>query len=463
MNCTLLIVGIIAVVVIIMVASLKTRQKRKSSACLYAHHECPDYFGPHGDSLRSIYIVQTKGIRQPLVYPDKPEWEIIQKEQSDPEGACCEYIHIKEKRNNQSEWEYHICWIKDFEWLLQFDLPRILTNKAFFDEYLHKAETGDADAQTLMGSCYAHCLDLANNVITFDEEKALYWWGKAAEQGHRYAMMELAIYYFNKKDYAKAADWNEWGDCNLYLIEQQFRISEQASILKQELLQEIKLAVRDAKREYFNNAHYELEQLIEGRSQKDRIAAIDFLERQEDDWNAFQTFIDNANNLMLILPEKVEKRIGIKRMSTLMERARKVGWGSKEYWDRLFQRGRYADHNLCLGLAMCSYENMVKDSQKAEEEYKDHPERFEDITLYKDGKPFAPSTDTDNPLIDIALVCEIYDKVAKYMETKNSEDWPNDELLEEYNYGMDLEDSLELDGICILYTLRIAVKKRGVE
>ncbi len=456
----LLIVGII-VVTIIAVVILKAKRKNKRKTYLYAHHECPSYFGPHGDSLRSIYIVQTKGIRQQLFYPDKPEWEIIEKNQSDPEGACCEYIQIKEKRNNQSEWEYHICWIKDFEWLLQFDLPRILTDKTYFNEHLLKAESGDADAQTLIGSCYAHCLELAKNVVTRDEEKALYWWNKAVKQGHRYAMMELAIYYYNKKDYDKAADWNEWGNCQVSIIERHYKTIERH--LKWELLREIRSAVRDAKREYFNNAHYELEQLTEGRSQKDQIAVTDYFERLENDWCAFQTFIDNTHDLMLIRPEDIEKRIGIKKMSMLKEQARRVGWGSEEYWNQLFQRGRNADHNMCLGLAMCSYENMVKDSQKIEEEYKDHPERFEDITLYKDGKPFAPSTDTDNPLIDIALVCEIYDKVAKYMETKNSEDWPNDELLEEYNYGMDLEDSLELDGICILYTLRIAVKKRGVE
>ena len=210
----LLIIGIIVVVTIIAVVISKSKQKSKSKTYLYAHHECPSYFGPHGDSLMSIFIQQTKGKSQQLVYPDKSEWEIIEKNQSDPEGACCEYIRIKEKRNNQSEWEYHICWIKHFEWLLHFDLPRILTDKTYFNEYLLKAESGDADAQTLMGSCYAHCLELANNVITFDEEKALYWWGKAAEQGHRYAMMELAIYYFNKKDYAKRTEHRNPAESN---------------------------------------------------------------------------------------------------------------------------------------------------------------------------------------------------------------------------------------------------------
>ena len=130
----------------------------------YIHHECPSYFGPHGDSLMVIFIRQTKYNTQQLVYPEKSEWEIVKKTQSDPEGACGEYINIKEKRNNQSEGEYHICWMRSFEWLLQFDLPRILTDKVYFNEYLLKAESGDPDARTLMGSCYAHCLELAKHV-----------------------------------------------------------------------------------------------------------------------------------------------------------------------------------------------------------------------------------------------------------------------------------------------------------
>lgn len=217
----LLIIIAIVVATVIVIAISKAKQRRNSKNCLYYHHECPSYFGPHGDSLKVIFIRQTKYKTQQLVYPEKSEWEIVEKTQSDPEGACSEYISIKEKRNNQSEWEYHICWMRDFEWLLQFDLPRILTEKAYFNEYLLKAESGDPDAQTLMGSCYAHCLELAKLVITQDEEKALYWWNKAAEQGHRYAMMELAIYYCNKNDMEKAIEWNDRCECGLSTVERQ--------------------------------------------------------------------------------------------------------------------------------------------------------------------------------------------------------------------------------------------------
>ena len=290
----LLIIAFIVVVAIITVAISKAKQRRKRETHLYSHQECPNYFGPHGDSLIAIFIEQTKNTSPLLIDSNKQEWEIIEKVQSDPEGPCGEYISIKEKRNNQSEWEYHICYIDHFEWLLQFDLPRILTDKTFFNEHLLKAESGNSDAQTLVGSCYAHCLDLAKSVITFDEERALYWWNKAAGQGHHYAMMELAIYYFNKKDYEKAVYWNARGKCKVFIIE---RYQWQT---KRELLIRIRSEIRYSKSDY-----------------------------------SFQTFIENTQDLMNIQPEDVEKRIGIKKMSMLMTMARKAGWGSEDYWNQL--------------------------------------------------------------------------------------------------------------------------------
>lgn len=211
-------VVIICLIILLVVGVTLAKRRSKKSNYLYGHYECPNYFGPHGDSLRSIFIEQTLEKSEKLMYPDKPEWEVIEKTKSDPEGACAEYIKIKELRNNRSVWEYHICWIDKFEWLLQFDLPRMLSEKEYFNEFLSMAEAGDPDAQTIIGSSYAHCLNKAEAVITPNEEKALYWWNKAAEQGHRYAMMELAIYYLNKKDIEKAIEWNDKGECRVHLL-----------------------------------------------------------------------------------------------------------------------------------------------------------------------------------------------------------------------------------------------------
>lgn len=213
---------IISITVIVIVLSIVTISKAKrKKACLYYHHECPSYFGPHGDSLSVFFIKQSNGISQQLIDPNQPEWEIIERIKSDPEGSCGEYIKITERRNNQSKWEYHICWINSFEWLMQFDLPRILSDKSFFNEYLLKADSGDPHAQTLIGSLYAHCLELAKPVLSCDEKKALFWWNKAAKQGHRYAMRELAIYYLSKEDIEKAIEWNDKGKCCISLIERQ--------------------------------------------------------------------------------------------------------------------------------------------------------------------------------------------------------------------------------------------------
>ncbi|MBQ2187572.1 MAG: sel1 repeat family protein [Bacteroidales bacterium] len=205
------------IVYTINVSKVEKRNERKTH--LYLHEECPNYFGPHGDTLKSIFIKQTHDKSEVLIDSSKPEWKVLDRTKSNPEGSCLEYITIKETRNNQSKWEYHICWINEFKWLLQFDLPRILTDKTYFNKILLKAESGDSDAQTLIGSCYAHCLELAKPVITKDEQKALYWWNKAAEQGHRYAMTELAIYYFNKKSYKEAVEWNNKGQCHVYTID----------------------------------------------------------------------------------------------------------------------------------------------------------------------------------------------------------------------------------------------------
>lgn len=221
----ILLILVIVFVLVIAIAIWKSianskAEKNSTNGDLYMQIEYPTYcFWPHNDSIRAILIHQTADKSHELIDAQKSEWEIKEKTQSDPEGACSEYVKITEKRNNQSEWEYHICWKRHFEWLLQFDLPRILSEKEYFNTFLLKAEAGDPDAQTLIGSCYAHCQKKAESVITPDEGKALYWWNKAAEQGHRYAMTELAIYYLNKNDVEKAIEWNGKGECRVTCIE----------------------------------------------------------------------------------------------------------------------------------------------------------------------------------------------------------------------------------------------------
>lgn len=224
--------------------------------------------------------------------------------------------------------------------------------------------------------------------------------------------------------------------------------------LQKRLLHEIKIEVRNARHEQIHRAIFDLEQLTKDKSEEVKISTQEFIEKMEKEWYVFQTSIDNAQDLITIRPEDVEKRIGLKKMSMFEEEARELGWGSDEYWDQLLQNGRKAEHDFCLGYVMSLYEDMLKESRIKEEEYKEHPELFEDITIIKEGKAFVQSYDED---IDIALVCDIFDKVAKYMEAESTDDRPDDGVLNFY-YSMDA-DFLS-DNIFILPTLKIAVRRK---
>ena len=77
-----------------------------------------------------------------------------------------------------------------------------------FEEYLKKAEEGDAQAQYNLADCY--CFGDGTEV---DLKKYLYWLTKAAEGGYPDAQTDLADCYFwgdgVKKDLDKAIYWNK--------------------------------------------------------------------------------------------------------------------------------------------------------------------------------------------------------------------------------------------------------------
>lgn len=71
---------------------------------------------------------------------------------------------------------------------------------------------GDAETQNFLGYAY-HTGDVTVNGITIsrDEDLALYWYQKAAEQGHTEAQSQLAAMFYSgngvKQDYQQAAYW----------------------------------------------------------------------------------------------------------------------------------------------------------------------------------------------------------------------------------------------------------------
>ncbi len=185
----------------------------------------------------------------------------------------------------------------------------------------------------------------------------------------------------------------------------------------------------------------------------------DIEKRIIEEWYAFMVFVKNTQDLMAINPEDVEKHIGIKRMSIMQHEAQEVGWGSDEYWNRSMQKGQQADHNLCLALSLHSYEDLLKDARKIEEEYKMRPDQFDNVTTITDGKAVVLTTDSCCPIIDITLVCEMFETVAKCIDKETPDDQIDYDILANYFYGMGLEWLTENETY-ILPSLKIAVKKK---
>ena len=75
-----------------------------------------------------------------------------------------------------------------------------------FEDNLAKAKVGDANAQTGLAICYSIGMGVEK-----DDELAVFWWRKAAEQGEATAQSLLGLKYKEgrgvAKDYEKAAFW----------------------------------------------------------------------------------------------------------------------------------------------------------------------------------------------------------------------------------------------------------------
>lgn len=71
-----------------------------------------------------------------------------------------------------------------------------------FNQWLKKAEQGDAEAQYNLGVCYHNGLGTEE-----DCDKSIYWYQKAAEQGTIEAMFNLGLHYHKKVNYELAVYW----------------------------------------------------------------------------------------------------------------------------------------------------------------------------------------------------------------------------------------------------------------
>ncbi|MBO7637150.1 MAG: rod shape-determining protein [Paludibacteraceae bacterium] len=171
--------------------------------------------------------------------------------------------------------------------------------------------------------------------------------------------------------------------------------------------------------------------------------------------------ISSAEELMATNPREVEKEIGLGPMSMLEPSARKLGWGTDEYWDGLMKRAKQNDRNFCIGLALMGFEEEYEKYKTIENEYKESPEQFENKTILRDGKPFV---EIDNDFaLDLEEVCEVIGKVIQFLKTDNKDDSTSYDVLEKFaDYYLDIEE-LSFKEIYILPTLKIAVQKKLID
>ena len=172
----------------------------------------------HNDSLFMMMVCRKDNTVLTDEMNTEEGWEIASSEGSEPEGACMEQETTQEVRKNGLQFEYNFCWKKKFDWLLKHDFVRMLYDKTFFESFLEKAKSGDADAQTLVGCCYGHNGMMATDVVAHNVDEALKWWHLAAEQGHKYAMREIALYHWHRGEQEEAKKWNEKGDLKIFII-----------------------------------------------------------------------------------------------------------------------------------------------------------------------------------------------------------------------------------------------------
>lgn len=110
---------------------------------------------------------------------------------------------------------------------------QVAVDAKYFERTLTLAQQGNADEQTLIGCCYGHVGTQAPVVVQRDEKKALEWWMKAAKQNHKYAMRELALYYWHKGNVEEAMKWHK-GPPDLYVISQSAKQAQRQELAEYE-------------------------------------------------------------------------------------------------------------------------------------------------------------------------------------------------------------------------------------
>lgn len=76
----------------------------------------------------------------------------------------------------------------------------------------------------------------------------------------------------------------------------------------------------------------------------------------------------------------------------------------KNQRDGLRQRRKMADRIFCLAMSYELIKMAMEDYEKAEDEYEQNPKWFENVTYFKNGKPYLSTNDYKFPELDIEHV-----------------------------------------------------------
>lgn len=92
-------------------------------------------------------------------------------------------------------------------------------------------------------------------------------------------------------------------------------------------------------------------------------------------------------------------------------------------------RAEMADRVFCLAASYELITGTMEDYEKAEDEYEQNPEWFENVTFFKNGKPHLSTDDDDFPELDIEHVIDFINTIDDNLSGSYIDDGVQEELM----------------------------------
>lgn len=92
-------------------------------------------------------------------------------------------------------------------------------------------------------------------------------------------------------------------------------------------------------------------------------------------------------------------------------------------------RAEMADRVFCLAASYELITGTIEDYEKAEDEYEQNPEWFENVTFFKNGKPHLSTDDDDFPELDIEHVIDFINTIDDNLSGSYIDDGVQEELM----------------------------------